>query len=248
MNYSLLLGKIKKEIFEAFQYKDLSTPIRILAFIAMLPFWAFTVSVLIVNYIYLFCYKCVASASDYLERWLQDNRKGMHPATEAVLYLVAMPFIFALRCILSFFSVTFFILWFMLNCCAYIATLGSIEWKPFISDVDVDSVVSYKVSSSRTGRYVIVIIAFSLLCLIFGFSFLSSVFMNLEEFEAFLVLKGIESIFTYIYAVYLIIAIPIAFKKVAVGVKSVASVVKEEVVVAKVEKEEEEEEEDLPEF
>ena len=246
MNYSLLLGKIKKEIFEAFQYTDLVTPIKILAFIAMFPFWVLTVSMLIVNYIYLFSYKCVASASDYLECWLQDNRKGMHPATEAVLYFVAMPFIFMLRCVLSFFSITFFILWFTLNCCAYIATLGSIEWRPFISEVDVNSSVSYKPSSSRTGRYVIVIIAFSLICLILFFSFLSGVFMDLEEYDGYLILKSIESVFMCIYAGYSIIAVPIAFKKVAVGVKD-PTVVKEEVVVAKVE-EEEEEEEDLPEF
>jgi hypothetical protein len=244
MNYSLLLKQKRAELFSAFQYKELNGPLRVLAVIATLGFWIGAAGTLVVSYIFLFGYQCVASSSNYLECWVKDNRRGINPITEAVLYLVTMPFIFLLRCILSLFSIVFFFFWFMLNCYGYIASLGSIEWQPFISDVDLESRTYFKSAGSQTGRSVVVIIGFSMLCLAFFFGFISGLLTGGEgNYEISQAVYNMGIFFNVIQVLFMIIAVPVAFRKVAVGVNTTSSD-----KVGVVENNDEDQEDDLPEF
>ena len=97
MNYSKLFKDFKNELFQTIQYKRLTTGYRIMAAIATFPFWAMYCLILCTKYVYLFMYNCLASSNDYLEIWVKETKQGVQHATEAVIYLVAMPFIFFIR-------------------------------------------------------------------------------------------------------------------------------------------------------
>jgi hypothetical protein len=212
MNYSALFQNLKKEVNSACQYKHLDSPFKAFGVVATIPFWIVYFGLICLKGIYLFCYYCFASSSDYLESWLKDNKKEIHPATEAVLYFVTIPTIFFLRCMLSMFSVAFFILWFNFMCVGYIVTLGGIRWQPFISSAQFDGITIEPITNKTAGAAV-VLIGFVSLCLTF---LLYLVGFAADEYD----MIEIATYFVLIYTSFMVIAVPLTFKNKAVEINA----------------------------
>jgi len=136
MDYIKLLNGLKKEFIEEGKrrYKNLFIvwrliftlifiPMRICFFFARLVYW-FT----------WFFFKCLATPVDYLQAWLNSQREGISPATQAILYFCCIPTIFAQQVLLAFTAFGFFFQWFGLMLSAYIMTLGAVRWQPVISE------------------------------------------------------------------------------------------------------------------
>ena len=205
MNYSFLFKGFKKELAEMLQYNQLEKSYKILAFIATAPFWLLLFFAICAKYVYLFLFNCFASSCDYLECWVKETRKDVKHATEAVIYFISMPFIFFLRCILSVFSVFFYFLWFISMCLGYIASLGGLRWQPFITTASFKN-EKCKVTTSVSVANIVVLIGFVLFALYLLLVLLSSVTDNRE-------LSEFANIMDIIYTFYMIIAVPVAFKK-----------------------------------
>lgn len=102
-------------------------PMRISFFFARLGYW-FT----------WFFYRAMSAPVDYLEAWINKEKEGLGQAPAAVLYWVAMPFIFMQKVFLAFNAFAFFFQWFGLMLTAFIMTLGAVRWQPVISDATFD--------------------------------------------------------------------------------------------------------------
>ena len=140
MDYLKLLKGLKQEFIQAgkLKYENLNVvlrfiltiifiPLRVSFFFARLGYW-FT----------WFFFKAISAPVDYLQNWLNKQKEGLQHATQAVLYLVCMPTIFAQQVILAFNSFAFFFQWIGLMLGAYILTLGAVRWQPVISDAKYD--------------------------------------------------------------------------------------------------------------
>jgi hypothetical protein len=204
MNYSLLFKNFRDELFDAVQYKQLESNYKFFAVIATLPFWIAYLSVLVSKYICLFLFNCFASSADYLELWVKDTKKGVQPITEAVLYLVAMPVIFFIRCMLSIFSVIFYLLWFSAMLSGYICSLGGIKWQPFISSAKYKSVFMVKTNRSSARS----VIALGAILFVAYVAFYIIALVNETDD-----LLNVASVISSIYSVFIWIAVPSTFKK-----------------------------------
>ena len=140
MDYLKLLRGLKKEFIEAGKAKYeglfivwrllltlIFIPMRVGFFFARLGYW-FT----------WFFFKCLATPVEYLQKWLDKQQDGIHPAAQAVLYFCCIPTIFAQQVLLAFCAFSFFFQWFGLMLSAYIMTLGAVRWQPVISDATFD--------------------------------------------------------------------------------------------------------------
>ena len=141
MDYLKLLRGLKNEFFEAGKekYKNMFIvwrllltiifiPLRVSFFFARLGYW-FT----------WFFFKCLAAPVDYLQKWLDKQQEGIHPAAQAVLYFCCIPTIFAQQVLLALTAFAFFFQWFGLMLSAYIMTLGAVRWQPVISEATFDA-------------------------------------------------------------------------------------------------------------
>ena len=140
MDYLKLLHGLKNEFFSAGRekYESMNNilkviltlffiPLRIGFFFGRLGYW-FT----------WFFFKCIATPVDYLQKWLDKQQEGVHPAAQAVLYFCCIPTIFAQQMLLAFNAFSFFFQWFGLMLSAYIMTLGAVRWQPVISEASFD--------------------------------------------------------------------------------------------------------------
>lgn len=141
MDYLKLLKGLKQEFIYAgkLKYEKLNVvlrfiltiifiPLRVSFFFARLGYW-FT----------WFFFKAISAPVDYLQKWLKEQKEGIHHATQAVLYFVCLPFIFGQQVILAFSSFAFFFQWFGLMLSAYIMTLGAVRWQPVITEATFEN-------------------------------------------------------------------------------------------------------------
>lgn len=208
MNYSALFKNFLKEVGAACQYKNLDAPFKAFAIVATIPFWIIFGVLVAVKYVNLFLFNCFASSCDYLEGWVNETKKGVYHATEAVIYFIAIPYIFFIRCLLSLFSVVFYLFWFLTMCFAYIATLGGIRWQPFIANAKYDN-ITVKATTNKTAGNTIVLIGFVLFCLYI-------IFYIVTRFTYDYTLYRITNICDYLYSLFMVISVPIAFKHKAI--------------------------------
>jgi len=206
MNYSNLFKQFKKELFSKVQYTRLDSPFKAFAFVAAFPFWFMYAVILGFNYVNLFLFNCFASSADYLEGWVKETKKDVQHASEAVIFFVTTPFIFFLRCLLSIFSIFFYMMWFFAMCFGYIASLAAVRWQPFISYAEYDEELEIKAVTKKMVGNVIAVIGFSVFCL--G-ALIYLVGILAEDFDT----QSVGGVILGIHALYMAIAVPITFKK-----------------------------------
>ena len=136
MDYLKLLNGLKKEFFEAgkAKYQSLNIVLRIILTLFFIPMRVGFFFARLVYWFTWFFFKCLATPVDYLQSWLNGQKENIAPATQAILYLVCMPTIFAQQVLLACNAFAFFFQWFGLMINAYIMTLGAVRWQPVISE------------------------------------------------------------------------------------------------------------------
>ena len=234
MNYSQLLKNFGREVASKIQYKHIGSPFKVFAAIATIPFWIAYAFMFCAQYVYLFTYNAVASCVDYLEAWVKDTKKSVNQLTEAVIYLVTTPVIFGIRCFLSLFSIGFYFMWFFTMCYAYIATLGGIRWQPFISNAKFGPSIKSTPTTKKGAGAAISIIGFSLVVLAIFIAILGAMigasangsfnYNDVNAYQRYLSLIAVSTALTsfsgilfYGYFLFMIIAVPVGFKKVVTG-------------------------------
>lgn len=209
MNYNALIKNLREEIKIGHQYRTLDYPFKALAFISMLPFIAVTISIFISFYCLLFVYNALLSGVKYLETWLDDTKKDVNPATQAILYFCTIPTIFAMRVLLSTFSLLFYFLWFSVMCSAYVSSLGGVRWQPYISDATFGG-VSFTPNTNGVAAKTFSVISFVLfaICVLIFLIFLGtdSAKEARDVATAFVVVAGLDAAFVNI-------SVPIIFRK-----------------------------------
>ena len=136
MDYMKLLHGLRDEFFAAnkerygkmnkllaFILTVIFIPMRIGFFFGRLGYW-FT----------WFFFKAICAPIDYLQNWMKGQKDEVQHATQAVLYFVCLPYIFAQQIILALNALSFYFQWFGLMLSAYIMTLGKVRWQPVISE------------------------------------------------------------------------------------------------------------------
>lgn len=216
MNYSKLISGLTKEAFSGKQYKELPTLFKIFAFIGVFPFTVASALLFIYLHVYTFVFNMVSSGVNYLEIWLNETKKDVKHATEAVIHLIALPFIFFMHIVLSFLAIVFFALWFLLQCFLYIATLGGIRWQPYINHANFDeSIDDYRVTTPLIAREITACITFGT----FAFAvilIILNVILNAIPFIPYFwyyISQYVIPVANAIYEITAIILIPAIFRK-----------------------------------
>ena len=205
MDYLALIKGLLGEVSSSKRIAKLGTPVKILAFIGLLPFIIGS-AFAILGYVCLtFFYKIVSASVDYLEKWVDRKKADVRQATEAVLYFVTMPWIFFCNVLLSFASVLYCLSWFFIQCFTYLASLGGIKWQPFIMDAKFDepkkpaNVYSHMTKCIAAVSYFIAFVFFALFFLIYLAD-------GDEDFFS------IAAVIDVIYTLGVAISVPIIFK------------------------------------
>ena len=194
MNYSALFKGLISEAKTRKQYEAIPMPYRALAFIGVLPFILSALINLLFYIVFDFIFNGLASSTRYLENWVDEKKKGVNHATEAVLFFVTMPTIFFFNVLLSGFALLYYFIWFFLQVDLFVATLGGTRWQPYISNAKFDDEDDYVVKTNGAAAIIFSVASFSLVALAI-----------------------ILAIFDYPVAIYgsllTMIAVPLIFKK-----------------------------------
>ncbi|MBE6131767.1 MAG: hypothetical protein E7180_00030 [Erysipelotrichaceae bacterium] len=132
MNYYESLKKLNAQLFAFINYKKLNLPLKILSIIALLPFILVTIIYIGLYYLTLVVYYCIKSPIDHLQNLIRNEGKEVKHATQFIIYFIGFPFIFFANVILSIISCFFFIYNLFINIFGYLATLGGINYNPFL--------------------------------------------------------------------------------------------------------------------
>ena len=163
MNYSTLLKNLLSEVKTMEQYKQMKKPFNSLAFIAVLPFVIASAINSVFYIVFDFLFNGIASCARYLEKWVDEKRQSVHPATEAVLFFITMPTIFFFNVLLSGFALFYYFTWFVLQINLFIATLGGTRWQPYIANAEFDKENSLVITTNDMAAHVFSAVAFGLL-------------------------------------------------------------------------------------
>jgi hypothetical protein len=141
MDYLKLLNGLKTEFFEAgkAKYESLNIVVRVLLTLVFIPLRVSFFFARLAYWFTWFFFKCLATPVDYLQSWLNTQKEGVHPATQAILYFVCIPTIFAQQIMLAMNAFAFFFQWFGLMISAFVMTLGAVRWQPVISEAVFDA-------------------------------------------------------------------------------------------------------------
>lgn len=203
MNYSLLMRGLLDECLLFSHYKSLSRPAKVFMAIATAPVILLGAVLVAAYYCLLFLYQAFSMPADSLEAWVKNQKQEVKHATEAVIYLISMPFIFASRVMLAMLSVVFYFLWFELMVVAYIATLGGIRWQPFINCARFDE------PCEKDPCYVGVFNAFAII----NFAIFVQTIVLFILAQAFSWVYGWYKLFAIASAVMICLVYPISFAR-----------------------------------
>jgi len=208
MKYFDTINGLAKEAFAKKQYKQMGRPFSVFAFIGVLPYFITSLLLGLVFYVYLIFFNALSAASDYLDTWLGNTRQGVKHATEAVLYLVSVPAILVIKVALAIFTALLFVLWFLVQCCVYIVSLGGIRWQPNLATADYNGNTTYVPTTGRITARVFSLISF---CAFIIYVLLNVYVYFIDPFNTLMI--NILSLFTEAYDLFLIISVPLMFKK-----------------------------------
>ena len=158
MNYTKKMGGLIAETFKLVQYKRLPLVNQILMALCLLPLTVFDAFLVASYYISAFILKGLSTPVDILHAFVKKERGEVRHATEAVLYVVAMPFIFLYNIVLAMFSFYFYILWFLIMAVTYVITLGGIRWQPFVTEAEYDGKFNFTAAPDAKKANIITLI------------------------------------------------------------------------------------------
>ena len=178
----------------------------------LIPLFALKYLLVGLFFIYDLFYTFLFAPVSFLENWQKELFKEVRHATEAVIMFITMPFLFIMRIILSLWSFSFSIIWFVIMCLSYITTLGEIKWQPHLLfssfEEKEESSCDYKCSDKVIITYIS--ITFILALFAFAFFLLKIFYPTILSFDWFYTLS--PYIFC-LYALSIFIVNPIIFQK-----------------------------------
>lgn len=121
-----------KETVQFKSFKKLNIVLRIPCFIVLLPFIALYSAMLIAYLVIATIYKVLHSIFDYLYIFVHREGKIVKHATQAIIYLIGFPLLFALKVLYGVIAFPLFIFHFIVSPVGYIATFGGIKYSPFM--------------------------------------------------------------------------------------------------------------------
>ena len=158
-----------KESLLCKSYKGMSVITRILCIIAIAPVIAVYVGMLLVYWLLAVIYRFSCNIADYIHAFVAKERGEVRHATEAVVYVVAFPWIFAMKLISGVFAFLIMIAHFFTSMVGYVATFGGIKFSPFVLD-DVDRFDNRDAVKHKTAGLIIFMVI-SLVLLFMASSF-----------------------------------------------------------------------------
>ena len=221
MNYTQMLKKLLKESLRLEQYKRLSIICRAMITICMLPIIIADIVLIGQFFVIDFLLKGLSTPFQLLHLFVENERKEVRHATEAVIYAITLPFLFVYNICLAMQSFYFYLSWFCIMCLTYLWTLGGIKWQPFIMDVTFESEPDeYVYKPSLKTASAIITVTFSLLVCYLVCAILAiqcfDVFTN-TNYESFLNIYKffftISNLVLSVYSIMLLIVTPIVFRK-----------------------------------
>ena len=162
MDYSSYVKGLTKEVLRVKSYSRLNPVLRVILFILMLPFTVLSVLLSVSYCVLVFVRNACAIPADELEIWLNKKKDGEHFLIEAVIYLIAIPFVFTCRVLLSVFSLFFYFVWFFIMAGTYVATLGGVRWQPYLNSASYDKEYAWTNKNTKMTLNVYAIVSSSL--------------------------------------------------------------------------------------
>ena len=136
MNYTKKLNALLSEATKAVQYKELSKFQKFAYVFAMLPLFVMDALMIAFYYVFTFVLNGLGAPFCVLSDYVKKEREGSKAAADAVICLVAMPFLFVYQVYLSLASFVFYVLWFTIMAVTYVISLGGIKWRPYITEAE----------------------------------------------------------------------------------------------------------------
>ena len=127
-------------------------------------------------------------------------------ATQAVVYLVSTPTIFAIRVLLSFASFFYYILWFFLMACTFILTLAGVRWQPYLTLAKFDKKYKWELNPYETITQMFTVIA---LCVFI----VCVIIFLIAQADSSIIHPTVSKVAWGLYLAVVCIANPIIFKK-----------------------------------
>ncbi len=161
-----LLGIYKALLSDSFtlkNYKRMSKFAAVICAILLLPFIALYACVMALYGLALISKKIIDSPTDYLMSFVKDEGRDVKHATQAVIYLIGFPLIFALKALTCALIFVIFVTHFAASLIGYIATLGGMKFSPFLLDeADRKSEAATAGKYGKAGVIVFILIAISI--------------------------------------------------------------------------------------
>lgn len=138
MDYAKNISGLFKQARENSQYQRFPSWVKVRMVIGLLPFFI-TLAILTITYYCInFLCKLTSAPADFLNSFLKQEGERVKHLTQAIMYWIAFPFIFAFKVMLSFLSIYMYVIWFFIMCLTYLVTLGSVDWQPYLFDANYD--------------------------------------------------------------------------------------------------------------
>ncbi len=105
-----------------------------ICFLIALPFILVYVAGLLIYGSILILFKLLNAPTDYIHGFLKSEGKEVRHLTQAVIYAIGFPAIFALKFLTGFLVFILFIVHMLVSIIGFVATLGGITFAPFLLD------------------------------------------------------------------------------------------------------------------
>ena len=213
MDYSITIGGLFRQAKKRLQYNRLPTAHKVLMFIGLLPLVIISVPLLITFFVIDFVSKIISAPSDFLNKFLHEERDGVKHLTQAVMYSIGFPMVFLLKISLSFLAMYMCIAWFLLMCLFYVITLGGVKWQPYLFSAKFDEIedTEFKPSIFTAKMWAIIQFSISLAFFWVGFALLLEGLCG--YYYSYYTCLPVGIAFTSVYMLTTCITIPVMFRK-----------------------------------
>ena len=160
MDYMKGTTDLLKEVLKLKKYKAMSPVLAVLTAVFMLPWILIAALFTVAAYMLGFIFKIMLSPIDYLHTLVNKEGGEVRHATQFIVYFISWPLIFFLYVTVS---VTLFLLsvvYALLSCVCYIATLGGFRFHLFLSEAtDLEIHVDGKYGLLRPLVFILISVA-----------------------------------------------------------------------------------------
>ena len=127
-------NNLLQEVLKLKKYKAMSPFFAVLTAIFMSPWILVALLLAATSYVLGFLFKTITSPIDYLHSLVSKEGEGVKHATQFIIYAISWPLIFFLYATVSVTLFTLTVVYALLSCVCYIASLGGFRFHLFLSD------------------------------------------------------------------------------------------------------------------